>query len=217
MVELDQSRVAGFENEAKAGEARKKTDFVRTFFQDFFNPEVSFTERVNGFAAVIVGKTISKMYESMDKLGFVSGQEFTVAIREAKVLRAKILLGDRDVNVTLRRLTEALRVTDMNRLGEMQIPELESSMQGITTGEADKINSAVEIIKQRQTMRKLSALLQEGAPEVYNAMLGERDVYMANSLINSGGKRTVGVVGLAHLDGIEKNLIKNGWKRLPCK
>lgn len=34
-----------------------------------------------------------------DKMGFVSGQEFIVAIEEARKVGADLLLGDRDVKV----------------------------------------------------------------------------------------------------------------------
>ena len=49
--------------------------------------------------------------------------------------------------------------------------------------------------------------------QVYQALLAERDSYMANSLRNSPGQRIVGVVGIAHMDGIEKKL---GYERINC-
>ncbi|CAM9445496.1 unnamed protein product [Discosporangium mesarthrocarpum] len=232
MVELDQSRVGGFLTEASAflsgslrahgGNVvqgpRKKTSFFKMVMGSLFDPSVSFSDHVNSVAAAVIGKTISSMYDSMDKLGFVSGQEFTVAIREARLMGAKILLGDRDVKVTLRRLTEALRATDLNRLADLQLPELQDSMEGINEkNEASKISGAVEVLKQRQIMQKLSKLMEDNAPEIYNAMLGERDQYMANSLNNCEGVKMVAVVGLAHLDGIERNLGSSGWRRLPCR
>jgi pheromone shutdown protein TraB len=47
---------------------------------------------------------------------------------------------------------------------------------------------------------------------VYNAMIRERDEYMANSLLGSPSTRILGVVGLAHLDGIERYLSAAGFK-----
>eukprot|EP00966_Prymnesium_polylepis_P235926 5456382-Prymnesium_polylepis.2 len=42
----------------------------------------------------------------------------------------------------------------------------------------------------------------EAAP-LYDALIGERDAYMARSLLDSPGRRIVAVVGMAHMDGIE--------------
>lgn len=58
------------------------------------------------------------------------------------------------------------------------------------------------------------------APEVYTAMVGERDEYMANGINQlSTMKRTVAVMGLAHVDGVERYLREAGWTAVPtqCK
>jgi pheromone shutdown protein TraB len=44
----------------------------------------------------------------VEKLGFVAGGEFKAAVEEARRLGAPVLLGDRDVDVTLQRLVAAL-------------------------------------------------------------------------------------------------------------
>jgi pheromone shutdown protein TraB len=41
----------------------------------------------------------------------------------------------------------------------------------------------------------------------YLFFIGERDAFMARSLATSKGKKIVGVVGMAHMDGIERNLL----------
>ena len=57
-----------------------------------------------------VGKAISGLYKKLEAEGFSAGEEFVVAIKEGLALSppATIVLGDRDVDVTLQRLTEAL-------------------------------------------------------------------------------------------------------------
>ena len=40
-------------------------------------------------------------------------------------------------------------------------------------------------------------------PPLYDALIAERDAYMARSLLGAEGSRVVAVVGLAHVDGIE--------------
>mgnify|MGYP000385426942 CR=1 FL=1 len=52
------------------------------------------------------------------------------------------------------------------------------------------------------------------------AMVGERDIYMANGLnMLSNMKCTVAVMGLAHVDGVERYLKEVGWTPdlVPCK
>lgn len=51
------------------------------------------------------------------------------------------------------------------------------------------------------------------APFLYEALVSERDVYMATALNGLDElKSIVAVVGIAHADGIEKSLHLNGWK-----
>ena len=48
-------------------------------------------------------------YRSLEEKGFPAGGEFVAAIEEARQLNATVLLGDRDINVTLQRLKERHR------------------------------------------------------------------------------------------------------------
>ena len=50
-------------------------------------------------------------------------------------------------------------------------------------------------------------ILRAELPSVYDALVGERDSYMAESIDGSSGKLMVCVVGMAHMNGIENNLI----------
>lgn len=62
-------------------------------------------------------------------------------------------------------------------------------------------------------MRALMTSLKEELPAVYRAMIQERDEYMAKQLQQSSSKKIVGVVGIGHMDGIERYL---GWQKVPC-
>ena len=59
------------------------------------------------------------------------------------------------------------------------------------------------------------ASVQTELPLVYDALIGERDAYMAANLRSDAirGKTVVGVVGIAHMDGIEREL---GYESVPC-
>jgi pheromone shutdown protein TraB len=62
----------------------------------------------------------------------------------------------------------------------------------------------VEKLKNRKLVRQFVQVMKQAYPEVVNVMLTERDVVMAANLRRCPGKVVVGVVGLAHHDGIEK-------------
>ena len=49
---------------------------------------------------------------------------------------------------------------------------------------------------------------------IYGHNAGERDAYMANSIRSVESDKIVAVVGLAHIDGIEKNMNSFGFHTL---
>ncbi|CAM9537974.1 unnamed protein product, partial [Hapterophycus canaliculatus] len=192
MVELDAKRVGSFIEASKKGDesvtvdyeggeksapppGRKPTPFFGAFFKQLLDPSVSVNDRITEFFAGALGKAISKMYESMDQKGLSSGQEFTIAISEARACGAKILLGDRDVQVTLRRLSEALRSIDLQELAQSSQMETGMGLEALDGSSKESINSSLEILKNRETMRKVISFYKQEAPELYNAMIGERD------------------------------------------
>ncbi|CAM9407914.1 unnamed protein product [Ectocarpus sp. 4 AP-2014] len=229
MVELDAQRVGSFMEPPKqtladgAGKEtsppaeRTRNPFFGAFFKQLLDPNVSVNDRITEFFAAALGKAISKMYESMDQKGLSSGQEFTIAINEARACGAKLLLGDRDVRITLRRLSEALRSIDLQKISQSGQMETGLGLEALDGSSVESINSSLDILKNRETMRKVIGFYKEEAPELYNAMIGERDKVMAVNLMSLDGNQvTVAVVGLAHVDGIEGILMANGWKSQRC-
>ena len=61
--------------------------------------------------AWVVGSLLSGLYKSLDDLGLNSGREFSVALTKARENNIQILLADRDVDETLRRLSAAIQQT----------------------------------------------------------------------------------------------------------
>ena len=203
-------------------------------------------ERVLNAGAKMVGDAIKSMYSKLDDEGFKAGEEFVIAIREGLAVNAAIVLGDRDVEVTLRRLTEALSKTDLKKLFASD-SDLEKAMDSLmpngsrsatmsamsgggsgkdlenANGEKiskEQFKQFVETVKARENVRLVMSKLRETAPELYNAMVAERDVYMANGIHKLDQfEKMVAVVGIAHVDGIEANLKDRGWTpvSIPCQ
>lgn len=141
-------------------------------------------------------------------------------------INAKIILGDRDVEVTLRRLTEALAKTDLKKLlaadSELEenmkqlLPQdLNSKDQNSDNMSTEQLKYFVETVKAKDNVRLLMNNLKAVAPEVYQAMVAERDVFMANGLDGLDQfESIVAVMGIAHVDGVENTLRSRGWKEM---
>ena len=180
-------------------------------------------------ASQVVGNSIKGMYKKLDSAGFQAGEEFVVAIREGQKIGSDIVLGDRDVEVTLRRVTEGLARTDLKALMnpdselEQSLKELVPSKVSINSKDdfsdlsneefREEFSSFVETMKAKENVRKVMDQLEKIAPALYQALVSERDAYMAAGLNGLDELETiVAVVGVAHVDGIERNLSMNGWK-----
>ncbi len=148
-----------------------------------------------------------------------------VAVKEGLKINSKIILGDRDVEVTLRRLTEALAKTDLKKLLAAD-SELEENMKQLLPKDMDandlqksggemsseQLRYFVETVKAKDNVRLLMSNLKSVAPEVYQAMVAERDEYMANGLDKLDQfESIVAVMGIAHVDGVENTLRSRGW------
>lgn len=69
----------------------------------------------------ILGKSLGQFYKSVEKLGFTAGGEFQAAIEEGRAINSRILLGDRDVTITLEHLASAIsnyNLDAFNRISE---------------------------------------------------------------------------------------------------
>ena len=207
-----------------------------------------------------VGDAVKNMYGKLESEGFKAGDEFTMSVREGLANGSTIVLGDRDVEVTLRRLTKALAKTDIRKLlstdseveksmeellpenlkeqmmkkgrggggvavevGKM-VDQSESSMGMDVQVNKAEFQSFVETMKEKDNVKKIMTALQKTAPEIYEAMVAERDLNMAKGLDELGDNLksdvgdTVAVMGMAHVDGVERYLYSQGWeeKRYPC-
>eukprot|EP01135_Chromosphaera_perkinsii_P001042 Nk52_evm12s157 gene=Nk52_evmTU12s157 len=149
-------------------------------------------------------------------MGFIPGMEFRVAYDEAERLGARYVPVDQDVQVTMTNISRGV-ITAMARFNPLKFIEMVTSkllQQAGSAGAAspgglgklfggDFLNSFT-----RKDVRDIVQWQRETFPvEVVDALLDQRDVYMARELFtrNEIGGRVVCVVGMAHMDGIEKN------------
>ena len=181
--------------------------------------------------ADVIGNPIQSMYKKLESDGFIPGAEFINAVEEGLDQGATIVLGDRDMDVTLRRIAQALASTDPKKLQEVdkkltetmknEIPEVEEWQRtGKVALEPDEFKDFIETLKSRDTTDRLMAIFQQEVPQIHDALVAERDVYMANNIDRlSQFQSMVAVMGLGHLDGVRTRLGQLGWTATvkPCR
>ena len=136
------------------------------------------------------------------------GEEMTEAINTAKEVGAKVLLADRNINITMAKLNKALTFREKFRilgtgfkmrkeLGEnIDVQSLLSETEN-ENGESPKIKKIMDILERRHKKLK-------------DALINERDEFIAyniqQALLDPLVNKVVVVVGAGHMDGIISNL-----------
>jgi pheromone shutdown-related protein TraB len=131
-----------------------------------------------------------------EKLGSKSGQEMLVGIEKAKELNANLVLADRNVTTTFKRIWANLSFKDKLKL----ISLLMSSV--IEEGEITE-----EDLKSLQQKDMLTAALNEVSkefPNIAEVLVDERDKYLAYKIKNAPGTNIVAILGAAHTINIPK-------------
>lgn len=137
-------------------------------------------------------------------VGVKPGDEMKAAITAAKELSIKTELVDRPIHITLKRAWAKNNLWGKSKL----LATLLSSAFSTEKLSADEI----EALKDKSEMDSMMAEMAEYLPQVKEALIDERDRYLATKIWNGAGKKTVAVLGAGHLEGtaayIEK--LQNG-------
>ena len=129
-----------------------------------------------------------------DKLGVLPGTEMLEAIRMAEKHNVPVILGDRDVRVTMRR---AWRNTPFFRKS-LLVSSLMLSIFDTTEVSEDEIRN----LKKQDVLSEMMKELGTEVPTLKVVLIDERDRYLAKKIVESPGARTVAVVGAGHVAGI---------------
>jgi pheromone shutdown-related protein TraB len=127
-------------------------------------------------------------------LGVTPGAELLMAAETATRLHIPISLCDRDVRITLRR---AWKSTSLLKKGYL--------LASLLTGLFDRSAISEEKLREMKESDALSAMMAEMAealPDLKRVLIDERDIYLAEKIKSSPGKRLVAVVGAGHLAGM---------------
>jgi len=143
----------------------------------------------------ILHSMLSNAVKSMTKdLDIQAGAEFKIAVHEGVKLRSQIMLGDRPIEITLKRTWAKLGVFEKLK---MFVGIVYVLLVGFKISEED-----IEKLKSGDIISEMMEEMAHHYPATLETIVKERDLYLASSLMNCPGETVVGVVGLGHLKGI---------------
>ncbi|XP_050205906.1 uncharacterized protein LOC126655696 [Mercurialis annua] len=134
------------------------------------------------------------------KLEVFPGSEFRVGFEEAQAYGGKVILGDRPVQITLRRTWAKMPLWHKTKL-------LYSILfQAVFLPSSEELN---KMLKDMDNVDMLTLVIQEMSkefPTLMETLVHERDQYMSSTLLRVASEHAsvVAVVGKGHLQGIKK-------------
>ncbi|KAG6657820.1 hypothetical protein CIPAW_04G117500 [Carya illinoinensis] len=138
------------------------------------------------------------------KLEVFPGSEFRVAYEEAMKYGGRVILGDRPVQITLRRTWAKMPLWHKIKLLYSLL------FQAVFLPSPEDLN---RMLKEMDDVDMLTLVIQEMSkefPTLMETLVHERDQYMSSTLLRIASEHSsvVAVVGKGHLQGIKKN-----WKQ----
>lgn len=138
------------------------------------------------------------------ELEVLPGAEFRVAYEEAMKYGGKVILGDRPIHITLRRLSGCMPLWHKIKLLYSLL------LQAIFLPSFGDIK---KMLKNMDDVDAITLLIKEMSkvfPTLMETLVHERDRYMSSTLLQAGREHNlvVAVVGKGHLQGI-----KNHWQQ----
>ncbi len=128
------------------------------------------------------------------KLGVIPGAELLAAAETARDKQIPISLCDRDIRITLRRAWKSTSLWKKSYL----LTTLLASLFDDTEISEEKLTE----MKRKDVLSDLMDELGEAFPDLKRVLIDERDIFLAEKIKTSPGKRLVAVVGAGHIEGI---------------
>jgi pheromone shutdown-related protein TraB len=135
-----------------------------------------------------------------NKLGVQPGAEMLEGIKLAENNGLDLVLADRDIQVTLRRVWGNLGLWSKTKMLFQLVGGL------IFTEEIDE--KLIEDIKKKDQLENMMEIFAKSFPAVKKYLIDERDLYLAQKIRNAPGSTVVAVVGAGHSVGIRDQIQK---------
>jgi len=142
---------------------------------------------------------LSSFYRRIgDQLGVQPGAEMLEAVRQCEQAGARLVLADRAVDITLKRVWAAVSLWGRIKLTMHLLTGL------FVTEKIDE--QLVEDMKNKDQLESILATFTEAFPEVKRRLIDERDAVLARNIRSAPGRTIVAVVGAGHVPGILRAL-----------
>jgi len=179
-IELDEKRYAALSNP-----------------QQWENLDLKQIIRKKQLSTLLVNLVLASYQKKLGgKLGIQPGTELLTAARTAESYDIPVELCDRDVRITLRR---AWKATSLWKKLYM-MASLMASLFDDTELDEDKLAE----LRSKDVLSELMKEIGEALPAAKEALIDERDIFMAERVKGVPGKRIVAVVGAGHMEGIKR-------------
>ena len=140
------------------------------------------------------------------KLGVIPGAELLAAAETARDRHIPISLCDRDIRITLRRAWKSTSLWKKSYL----LTTLLASLFDDTEISEEKLTE----LKRKDVLSDLMDELGETFPDLKRVLIDERDIFLAEKIKASPGKRLVAVVGAGHIAGIVREFAQDNRGRI---
>ena len=146
-------------------------------------------------AFLLAQLVLSSFYRRIgDQLGVQPGAEMLEGIQQCERSGAKLVLADRAIDITLKRVWGALSLWN-------KIKMMTHLVAGIFV--AEKLDEQlVEEMKNRDQLESIMGEFADAFPGIKRCLIDERDVVLAHNISTAPGKKIVAVVGAGHVPGI---------------
>jgi pheromone shutdown-related protein TraB len=175
---------------------RNRLPLLLTPESDSSGPPLTLAQTLKNASTVgIFSALLAYFYSGVkDKLKITPGAEFRAAYEEAKKLNASVVLGDRPVEITLKRTWANLSFYEKLKFIYTLLKE----------SRLDIKEEDIESMKDTDLITATLKELSKEFPGISRPLIFERDEYLTFMLQNCQAPIVVAVVGLGHVEGIKK-------------
>jgi pheromone shutdown-related protein TraB len=173
-------------------------------FSSLKNPEQwkkmdLFTALKEGKTALLVAQLILSSFQKKlgSQLKIKPGEEMVKAAQLAEEAGAEIVLADRELRTTLRRVWYNLSWLTKGKL-------VSAMINSLFTQEKIKEDD-IEKLKNPDMLEQALLEFTEALPEVHKPLIHERDQFLTYNIRSAPGKKILAVVGAGHCPGIREH------------
>ncbi|MCE7913717.1 MAG: TraB/GumN family protein [Nitrosomonas sp. PRO4] len=158
----------------------------------------------NGQASMVAASLALGAFQQRmaEQLGIEPGAEMRVAIKDAQAAKLPVLLIDREIGTTMKRIYRSVPWWKRMNLFAGLIASVISK---------EKFNAdEIERLKEGDVLESSFAQFAENEKELFRPLISERDEYMSARLIKeckeNGYQHILAVIGAGHLNGMVRQL-----------